>query len=113
MINKIQVHEEFIARIDTDIAIGLQHAAKEAGMSVAIPGSGEAPKKVDRLTPKASDLEIASVLMCIPLEKKHAVKIGAIRERTEFDQKVMEWIMLQLFKAGKIAKVGRGNQMEY
>ena len=108
----IQETQHFIEQIDDDIAVGLKHAAKDAGVKIDVPAA-IAPKKVNRLTPKASGPEIESVLMFIPLEKKHAVKISEIRAKVEFGRKVLEWIMLQLFKMGKIAKVGKSNQMRY
>jgi len=110
---KIDALEKGVAKVDEDIAVGLKHAAKDVGVSINVFDTAAPKKKVNRLTPKASDPEIASVLLFIPLKEKHALKVGEIRAKTKFNRREIEWIIGRLLKAGKIQKIGTGNQTTY
>ena len=105
-----------IESMDHDVAIGLTHAVRSAGLKVnlATPVNGKASTSSSHSNQALTDEVVSKVVAAIPESKSHAVTIGALRKEIKIsDTKVLSSALKRLIAQKKVKTVGERRAKRY
>jgi len=105
-----------LEEVENNIAVGLRHAAKGAGIKLELKQkmNGGAPPVVTGSGGKAPDAVLAKVLSIVPLGRQHASTFGAISKSVDIaDGKEIAKVLKRLAAEKKVKTIGERRGKRY